>query len=138
MAAQPVSHGRGGMPLPSSPPRNLPHLNSLTSTTGAANISKDDTPYADGGIVREGIEGDQGDGVYSSGRGGAANVGGVATNVKAGPPHDAEVIPETATRIAKQESAHYGRGGEGNVVHVHEKKEGGFLDKIKGIFSGKK
>jgi hypothetical protein len=92
--------------------------------------------------VREGVEGDQGDGVYSSGRGGAANVGGVpvakGTNGKAGPPHDAEVIPETATRIAKQESAHYGRGGEGNVVHVHEKKEGGLLDKIKGLFSGKK
>ncbi|KFY46733.1 hypothetical protein V495_02280, partial [Pseudogymnoascus sp. VKM F-4514 (FW-929)] len=48
-----ISHGRGG----------------------AGNIGADDTPYADGEIVREGPAGDHGDGAYSSGRGGAANIG---------------------------------------------------------------
>ena len=40
-----ISHGRGG----------------------AGNITPDETPYADGGIVREGPLGDQGDGSYSAG-----------------------------------------------------------------------
>lgn len=44
-----VSHGRGG----------------------AGNINVDDTEYADGKVVRAGIEGSHGDGAYSSGRGGA-------------------------------------------------------------------
>lgn len=103
----------------------------MLTCPGAANITKDNTVYADGGIVREGVEGDQGDGIYSSGRGGAGNVGGKPI-VGDGQPHDEEIIPETATRVEKKESHHYGRGGEGNVHHVHEKKEGGsLLDKAK-------
>lgn len=43
-----VSHGRGG----------------------AGNINPDDTPYVDGEVVREGVIGSHGDGVYSAGRGG--------------------------------------------------------------------
>ncbi len=43
-----VSHGRGG----------------------AGNINADDTPYVDGEVVREGVIGSHGDGVYSAGRGG--------------------------------------------------------------------
>lgn len=50
-----------------------------------------------------------------------------------GAPHDAEIIPETATRIAREESHHVGRGGAGNEQHVHEKKPSVF-DKIKKIF----
>ena len=93
--------------------------------------------YTDGGIVREGKEGDQGDGKYSAGRGGAANIGGAP--LPTGPdgkqlPHDSDMVPETAMRLAREQSMHVGRGGGGNVKHVHEKKEGeGFLAKVKGM-----
>ncbi|KIW83295.1 hypothetical protein AYO20_05438 [Fonsecaea nubica] len=106
-----VSHGRGG----------------------AANIGPDDQTYVDGGIVREGPVGDQGDGPYSAGRGGVGNIE-HDTKPVAGPPHDADVIPETATRVAKLESHHVGRGGAGNEEHVHEKKHESFIDKIKAFF----
>ena len=43
-----VSHGRGG----------------------AGNFNTDDTQYVDGSVVRVGVEGSHGDGVYSAGRGG--------------------------------------------------------------------
>ncbi|OCT48787.1 hypothetical protein CLCR_05250 [Cladophialophora carrionii] len=105
-----VSHGRGG----------------------AANIKPDTQTYVDGEIVREGPVGNQGDGPYSAGRGGAGNIdhqGGKAHTA----PADADVIPETATRIAKEESHHVGRGGAGNELHVHDKKTG-FMDKLKGLF----
>jgi Protein of unknown function (DUF3602) len=49
-----------------------------------------------------------------------------------GQPHDAEVVPETATRIAKEESHHFGRGGAGNEAHVQERQKGeGLMDKAK-------
>ena len=99
---------------------------------GAANIAPDDTVYTDGEIVREGPVGDQGDGKYSSGRGGVGNVVGQPVEKAGGLPHDEDIVPETATRIAKEESHHFGRGGAGNAQHVHEKKEGGgMLDKAK-------
>lgn len=84
--------------------------------------------------MREGPTGNQGDGPYSAGRGGAGNIDkdGVVA-VPGGAPHDAEIIPETATRIVKEESHHVGRGGAGNEQHVHEKKTS-LLDKIKNIF----
>ncbi|KIW22895.1 uncharacterized protein PV07_11143 [Cladophialophora immunda] len=106
-----VSHGRGG----------------------AANIGPDTQTYADGGIVREGPVGDQGDGPYSAGRGGVGNIehDGKATSAT---PHDADVVPETATRVAKLESHHVGRGGAGNEAHIHEKKHDSLMDKIKGFF----
>ena len=112
-----VSHGRGG----------------------AANINPDANTYADGEIVREGSVGDQGDGKYSSGRGGAANIVG-QEKIASGAPHDAEVVPETATRIDKHESHHIGRGGAGNETHVHKNKDeqhgfdhkgGSIIDKAK-------
>ena len=124
--SKPVSHGRGGTPPQPQLPKSC-----LLTTTGAANIGPDDTVYADGEIVREGVEGDQGDGKYSSGRGGAANISGKAVQ-HLGQPHDETVVPETATRLSKDESHHYGRGGAGNVQHTHEKKEGeSFMDKAK-------
>lgn len=95
-----ISHGRGG--------------------TG--NIGPDSTPYTDGSIVREGAVGDQGDGKYSSGRGGAANIVG-QPKASQHPPHDHEVVPETATRIEKHESHHFGRGGAGNQTHVHQDRK---------------
>jgi hypothetical protein len=102
----------------------------LTVSPGAANIRPDDTPYTDGGIVREGREGDQGDGPYSAGRGGTGNIGGQPIE-GAHAPHDSDMVPETAMRVQKEESHHIGRGGAGNEAHVHQKKEAGILDKIK-------
>jgi len=94
-----VSHGRGGQ----------------------ANIGPDHTAYVPGEIVREGPEGDQGDGAYSAGRGGAGNIGSPRTE----PTHhgsDADVVPDSATRLEMNESHHTGRGGGGNVHHHHEKE----------------
>lgn len=88
---------------------------------GAANIRPDDTPYADGEIVREGPVGDQGDGPYSAGRGGAGNIAKDA--VSGGQVGDSDVIPETAVREAKHENYHYGRGGAGNEFHSKPKEE---------------
>ncbi|KAL8741718.1 MAG: hypothetical protein Q9190_005707 [Brigantiaea leucoxantha] len=122
-----VSHGRGG----------------------AGNIRPDDTPYADGEIVREGPIGTQGDGAYSTGRGGAGNIDSPrvkATN-KEGTTGDADVVPETALREpgAGYENYHTGRGGEGNIHHEkhhgeehHEGHHEGFVDKLKHKVLGKK
>ncbi|MCJ1306423.1 hypothetical protein MMC25_000065, partial [Agyrium rufum] len=90
----------------------------------AANITEDREPYIDASIVREGPVGDQGDGAYSTGRGGAANIG--SPNQKPtthGIPHDQDIVPETATRMEEVESHHVGRGGEGNVHHHHQKED---------------
>lgn len=69
----------------------------------------------DGEIVREGAVGDHGDGPFSTGRGGAANVG--SPGIKPTERHDKEVIPEVAMRPS-QDEAHVGRGGAGNVHHA--------------------
>ena len=104
----------------------------MLNDAGAANIRPDDTPYADGEIVREGPVGDQGDGKYSSGRGGTANIVGKAVDHEGGQPHDEDIVPETATRVAREESHHFGRGGAGNTEHVHETKQGeSIIDKAK-------
>lgn len=98
--------------------------------------------------MREGPVGDQGDGPYSAGRGGAGNIAKDGTVVsKVG---DAEYVPETAIREAKNENFHYGRGGAGNEIHHKQKEETaqqyGFekkvpkeslVDKIKDVFHKK-
>ncbi|KAI0175983.1 hypothetical protein GGR52DRAFT_538935 [Hypoxylon sp. FL1284] len=93
MTTPEVSHGRGG----------------------AGNINPDDTKYVDGEIVRQGEEGSHGDGAFSTGRGGAANIADAdkpATAARA----DAELVPEEAVRTSTdQESFHVGRGGAANV-----------------------
>ncbi|TQV95848.1 hypothetical protein IF1G_05677 [Cordyceps javanica] len=90
MAAE-VSHGRGG----------------------AGNITADDTRYVDGEVVREGVIGSHGDGVYSAGRGGAGNIGDKghpATERK-----DRDIIPDAAVRHSTDTGDyHTGRGGAGN------------------------
>ncbi|KUJ22519.1 uncharacterized protein LY89DRAFT_680662 [Mollisia scopiformis] len=112
-----VSHGRGG----------------------AGNISEDATPYGDGEIVREGIVGDHGDGAFSTGRGGAANIG--SPGLKATQRKDDIAIPETALRPSQEnEVYHTGRGGEGNV-HTAEpvtKHPEGLADKLKNKLFKKK
>ncbi|KAK5658746.1 hypothetical protein OQA88_1555 [Cercophora sp. LCS_1] len=124
MAGPEVSHGRGG----------------------AGNINADDTQYVDGEVVRVGAEGSHGDGAFSTGRGGAANIGdaGKKSTVRA----DKDVIPEAAVRPSSDnQDFHVGRGGAGNA-HIADKKTGpdgsapiSFADKLKakifGVF-GKK
>ncbi|KAL5337284.1 hypothetical protein BJX70DRAFT_399754 [Aspergillus crustosus] len=88
-----VSHGRGGQ----------------------GNIGPDSNEYVDGGIVREGPIGDQGDGAYSAGRGGAGNIGSPHVKPTAKTPHDTEFIPEISVRQSIDGDYHTGRGGQGNV-----------------------
>jgi hypothetical protein len=111
-----VSHGRGGQ----------------------GNISHDKTEYIDGEIVRKGVEGESStEGAYSTGRGGAANIGG-EPGVKGHHRTDDEIVPEAAMRPS-QEEYHTGRGGQGNV---HQKDEDfahdGLADKLKRKLFGKK
>ena len=92
-----------------------------TNLAGAANIIEDDIVYVDGGIIREGVIGDQGDGAYSTGasrsftswsqdwhyqRGGRANIG--SPGMKPSKPADSEIIPETALRSDRHEVFHTG------------------------------
>ncbi|KAI1112025.1 hypothetical protein F5Y14DRAFT_423384 [Nemania sp. NC0429] len=94
MATPEISHGRGG----------------------AGNINPDDTQYVDGEIVRQGDIGTHGDGAYSTGRGGAANI--TDKHVPATARADKEVVPAEATRPSIEGDFHTGRGGAANVV-VH-------------------
>ncbi|KAL2836964.1 hypothetical protein BJX68DRAFT_250168 [Aspergillus pseudodeflectus] len=100
-----VSHGRGGQ----------------------GNIGPDSNEYVDGGIVREGVFGDQGDGAYSAGRGGAGNIGSPHVKPTTKTPHDTEFIPEISVRQSIDGDYHTGRGGQGNVhldpEHVKAKEE---------------
>jgi len=94
-----VSHGRGG----------------------AGNIAVDDTPYVDGEVVRAGPEGSHADGAFSTGRGGAANIGDpgrISTSRK-----DHDIVPEVALRPSSENTDyHTGRGGAGNE-HLAPGKE---------------
>jgi len=80
-----VSHGRGGQ----------------------GNIAKDSTKYTDGGIRREGIQGESIDGDYSSGRGGAGNI---IASPKVGPRRGSQdKIPDEAMLSSKEhENYHIG------------------------------
>ncbi|KAK3394217.1 hypothetical protein B0H63DRAFT_40020 [Podospora didyma] len=93
-----VSHGRGG----------------------AGNINPDTTKYVDGEVTRVGEVGSHGDGAFSTGRGGAANIGdaGKKSNVRA----DQDIIPESAVRPSQDNQDHHtGRGGAGNAQIVTPK-----------------
>ncbi|KAL8658796.1 MAG: hypothetical protein Q9226_000778 [Calogaya cf. arnoldii] len=118
----------------------------LPTTGGAAPPPKQTANlYVDGSIVREGPLGDQGDGPYSAGRGGAGNIESPhvkPTNV-GNQKGDTDVIPETALREpgAGYENYHTGRGGAANVHKDNheesaEHKEG-LVDKIKHKIGGK-
>ncbi|EON97972.1 hypothetical protein UCRPA7_6506 [Phaeoacremonium minimum UCRPA7] len=121
MTTPEVSHGRGG----------------------AGNITPDNTQYVDGEIVRAGEEGSHDDGAFSTGRGGAANIG--DAHKKGGPRLDKEVVPEAAVRPSQDNSDyHVGRGGAGNehVVNKDKAKEKkdlvptGLADKLKNKIFG--
>ena len=110
MATPEVSHGRGG----------------------AGNINPDDTKYVDGEVVRAGVQGSHNDGAFSTGRGGAANIGDAGT--RSSQRLDKDVVPDSAVRPSADGPQHVGRGGAGNA----HKKEGeavvphkGLADKLK-------
>ncbi|KAK4128911.1 hypothetical protein N657DRAFT_676628 [Parathielavia appendiculata] len=127
MTAPEVSHGRGG----------------------AGNINPDDTKYVDGEVVRVGEVGSHGDGAFSTGRGGAANI--ADAGVKQSARADKDLIPEAAIRPSTENTDyHTGRGGAGNeyVAKKDKPAEGGkpaapvgLADKLKrrilGAFSKK-
>ncbi|ORY15052.1 hypothetical protein BCR34DRAFT_598755 [Clohesyomyces aquaticus] len=109
-----------------------------TGRGGAGNIGTDPNTYTDGGIIREGIQGESADGAYSTGRGGAGNLG-MSPRIgptEAPPRRSQDIIPETALRD-HQENFHTGRGGEGNVHkdkyggHSHSPDRKGVVDKVK-------
>ncbi|KAI1083367.1 hypothetical protein F5B20DRAFT_461959 [Whalleya microplaca] len=92
MTTPEVSHGRGG----------------------AGNINPDDTKYVDGEIVRQGDQGSHGDGAFSTGRGGVANI--ADADKPASTRADQEVVPEEAIRPSQEHDVHVGRGGAANVA----------------------
>ncbi|KAI1820353.1 hypothetical protein F4861DRAFT_523432 [Xylaria intraflava] len=96
MAAREVSHGRGG----------------------AGNINPDTTEYVDGEIVRQGQVGTHGDGAYSTGRGGSANI--ADKDIPPAPRADKDFVPEAALRPSVDGDFHTGRGGVANVVRAPE------------------
>ncbi|KAF2707650.1 hypothetical protein K504DRAFT_458139 [Pleomassaria siparia CBS 279.74] len=110
-----------------------------TGRGGRGNIGPDSHTYTDGGIVREGVQGESADGTFSTGRGGAGNL---AQSPRVGPQSDGrrseDYIPETALR-EHQENFHTGRGGEGNVHkdkyggHSHSPERKSIGDKVKSL-----
>ncbi|GAW16108.1 hypothetical protein ANO14919_055310 [Xylariales sp. No.14919] len=99
MSGPEVSHGRGG----------------------AGNINPDNTEYVDGEIVRQGDVGTHGDGAYSTGRGGAANIADKEAPVA--PRTDKDFVPAEAVRPSVDGDFHTGRGGAANVVRAPEPKD---------------
>jgi hypothetical protein len=85
--------------------------------------------------------GDHGDGAFSTGRGGAANIG--SPKVAATQRKDEIAVPEAALRSSMEdENYHTGRGGGGNV-HVAAPTAGpkhpeGLADKLKNKLFKKK
>ncbi|KAL2132847.1 hypothetical protein VTI74DRAFT_3221 [Chaetomium olivicolor] len=109
-----VSHGRGG----------------------AGNINPDDTKYVDGEVVRVGAEGSHGDGAFSTGRGGAANIG--DAGVKQVARADKDLVPEAAVRPSSDNTDyHTGRGGAGNANVASTKKEAAAASKDKDTTTAK-
>jgi len=109
-----------------------------TGRGGAGNIGPDVHVYTDGGVVREGIQGESVDGDFSTGRGGAGNIG---VSPRLDPQssegrRSADFVPEINQRNA-QDEFHTGRGGAGNVYkekyggHSSSPDRRGFGDKVK-------
>ncbi|OAL55811.1 hypothetical protein IQ07DRAFT_639463 [Pyrenochaeta sp. DS3sAY3a] len=109
-----------------------------TGRGGAGNIGPDVNVYADGGVIREGVQGESVDGEFSTGRGGAGNIG---KSPRLGPQTEGnrrsvEIVPEINQREA-QDEFHTGRGGAGNVYkekhggHSHSPDRKGLGEKVK-------
>ncbi|KAH8733016.1 hypothetical protein GQ44DRAFT_601263 [Phaeosphaeriaceae sp. PMI808] len=113
-----------------------------TGRGGAGNIGPDTNVYTDGGIVREGVQGESVDGEFSTGRGGAGNIGksphlGPHSGEQSGR-RSIDFVPEINAREG-QEEFHTGRGGAGNVYkekhggHSHSPDRKGLGDKVKHV-----
>ena len=77
----------------------------LIADAGAGNIGPDTNVYTDGGMVREGVQGESLDGEFSTGRGGAGNIG---KSPRVGPQSDegrrsVDMVPEINQRNAQEE-----------------------------------
>ena len=77
----------------------------LIAAVGAGNIGPDTNVYTDGGLVREGVQGESLDGDFSTGRGGAGNIG---KSPRVGPQSDegrrsVDMVPEINQRNAQDE-----------------------------------
>lgn len=72
---------------------------------GAGNIGPDGTTYTDGGVVREGYQGESVDGEFSTGRGGAGNIGkSPHLGPQSGEAHrSVDYVPEINARNAQDE-----------------------------------
>jgi hypothetical protein len=87
---------------------------------GAGNIGPDPSVYTDGGLVREGVQGESVDGDFSTGRGGAGNIG---KSPRVGPQSDdghrrsVDMVPEINTRNP-QDEFHTG------VCHIQAGRDG--------------
>ena len=73
---------------------------------GAGNIGQDTTVYTDGGVVREGIQGESVEGDYSTGRGGAGNIPKVEAQSETRR-RSTDFVPEINQRVP-QEDYHTG------------------------------
>ncbi|KAI4616530.1 hypothetical protein J4E80_005804 [Alternaria sp. BMP 0032] len=91
-------------------------------------------------MVREGVQGESLDGDFSTGRGGAGNIG---KSPRVGPQSDegrrsVDMVPEINQRNA-QDEFHTGRGGAGNVYkekhggHSQSPDRKGLGDKVKEV-----
>ena len=97
--------------------------------------------YGDGEVVRQGVVGDHGDGAFSTGRGGVANIG--SPGLPATKRKDDILVPEAALRPSMEDQTyHTGRGGEGNLHKPNGepavKKQEGLADKLKNKLFKKK
>ncbi|KAH7076642.1 hypothetical protein BKA63DRAFT_602402 [Paraphoma chrysanthemicola] len=91
-----------------------------TGRGGAGNIGPDDHVYTDGGIVREGVQGES----LAGGRGGAGNIAKsplLAPQSEHTGRRSQDFVPEINAREG-QDEFHTGRGGAGNV---YKEKHGG-------------
>lgn len=81
------------------------HTSHILTIAGAGNIGPDDTTYTDGGVVREGYQGEFTDGDFSTGRGGAGNIGkSPSLRPQSGEAHrSVDYVPEINARTAQDE-----------------------------------
>jgi hypothetical protein len=104
MSGQPFhSTGRGGKNA--SQAKRCLRKTRRSLSTGAGNIGTDTNVYTDGGIVREGVQGQSVDGDFSTGRGGAGNI---TKSPRVGPQVDGkrrsvDMVPEVDVREAQDE-----------------------------------
>lgn len=126
---------------PATSARTAPRMPLFLTQRPQSTVRLQPPRYADGEIVREGVVGDHGDGAFSVGRGGAANIG--SPGMPAQNRKDDIAVPDVALRPSMEgQDFHTGRGGGGNVHHADTpaapKHPIGLADKIKNKMFKKK